>query len=941
MDSRSRRGRRLALLLTVIAAWGSGTARSADAPAGYEHQTWRTENGLPQNSVHSIAQTGDGYIWLATEGGLARFDGMKFVVFDSENTAELRSNNIRRLLAGSDNSLWIATADGLSRLHNGKFTLFTTQQGLPSNNVLSLVGDGRGALRAVTSGGAALYENGRFAGVPEGAPSSDLSTLVLTDRRGRVWVGGNDGLRVRENGRSKAFELEPWLSSSHVTALSEDRSGGIWLGTETGAARIAGDKLYPIGSPDSISHGLILSLFEDREGDLWIGTDSGGVTVFRDQRFRKFGREEGMPDDLVRSVFEDSQGTLWAGTNGHGLRRFNGLTFSSFTTADGLSSDVILSMASDSKGDLLAGTPDGLNIIHRGHVQWVTSADGLPDDFVRSIYKDTDGSLWMGTRRGLAHYAGGRVTTYSTADGLPSDLVGAILRSKNGRLWVGTLKGLACLRGGTIKRVGLAAGSRDDPITSLFEDDEGVLWFGTETGGLGRLAGESAFAFPPALGLPRSVSGLVEDANGQLWITSPRGLFRAARAELNTYAEHKSGTVSVMSYGTGDGLPVNDFSTGGHPTVWKDQRNTIWLASAKGMVSIDARRTAANPIPPSVVIEGVTADDRVVNPSEAATFGPGLSRISFAYTALSFAAPQQIHFKYRMEGFDQTWIDAGTRRAAYYTNLAPGGYRFAVLARNNDGVWNTRGASLAFQLRPRFYQTNWFRGLLWLAAATLAYAFYGWRVRHVRMQYDAVMAERNRIAREIHDTLAQGFVGVSVQLELARRLMSTSFESASEVLQQAQALVQDSLAEARRSIWNLREEPGSEEDLPSKLSKAVRQTVRNKALDVRLEVTGAYRPLPSRIEMEVLRIGQEAVMNVVRHAKATRLDVSLAFDSTKARMTICDDGQGFIANDYAAGESGHFGLRGMHERAEGINAKLSVTTMAGRGTQVSLELPLR
>jgi ligand-binding sensor domain-containing protein/signal transduction histidine kinase len=917
MNLRAVRGSRLPVLITVLASLASAAPWGSDLPA-YEHQTWRTENGLPQNSVHSIVQTGDGYIWLGTEGGVARFDGLRFVVFDSENTAELRSNNIRCLLAANNNSLWIATADGLTRLQNGKFTVFTTEKGLPSNNVLSLRQDGRGTLWAITTDGSAVYEDGRFTRKSRTAPDGNAVSKRLS-------IGPN----------------VPWLLNRKVTTFMQDRAGVIWVGTETGAARIVGDKLYPIGSPNSISDGLILSFFEDRDGDVWMGTDSGGVTVFRDQRFRKFGRDKGMPDDLVRCIYEDSLGTLWAGTNGHGLKRFNGQTFSSFTTAEGLSSDVILSLAGDSHGVLFVGTPDGLNIIREGHVQLVTSADGLPDDFVRSIYVDRDGSLWMGTRRGLAHYSGGRVTTYTTADGLPSDLVGAILRGKNGGLWIGTLKGLTCIRDGKVNRLTSIAGGPDVPITSLFEDERGVLWIGTETGGLRRHANQHAFAFPSALGLPRTVSGLVEDANGQLWITSPHGLFRASIRELNAYADRTSETVSVISYGTGDGLTVNDFSTGGHPATWKDRRNAIWFASAKGIVSIDAQHTAANRIAPSVVFERVTADDRILDPRKATTFGPGLSRISFEYTGLSFAAPQQIRFKYRMEGFDKRWIDAGTRRTAYYTNLPPGGYRFVVLARNNDGIWNTRDASLAFQLQPHFYQTNWFRGLLLLTAAMAAYAFYRWRVHHVRMQFNVVMAERNRIAREIHDTLAQGFVAVAVQLELVRRLMSTSLESASEVLQQAQALVQESLGEARRSIWNLRAEQGSGGDLPSKLSKTLRQLVQNNALQFRLEVTGTYRPVPARIESEVLRIGQEAVVNAVRHAHATRLDVSLAFDSTKAHMTICDDGQGFTLDDDTAASNGHFGLRGMRERAAAINGKLSVTTAAGEGTQVSLEFPFR
>jgi ligand-binding sensor domain-containing protein/signal transduction histidine kinase len=979
VHSRSTRGCHLPVLFTILAGCVGLAAQAADSPIPFEHQTWRTENGLPQNSVRSIVQTSDGYIWLATEGGLARFDGLQFVVFDSENTAELRNNNIRFLLEDNEKALWIATADGLTRLQNAKFTLFTTRQGLPSNNVLSMLKDADGTLWAITTEGIAVYQNGRFSrrssnaigadrisaaavdrngnvwmgtgsgllvypahdGRPQIVPAESGRTdvqVLLADRLDRLWIGTNNGLMVYENGHTKTFNLRPSLTSSNITALSEDRAGAIWVGTEAGAARITGGKL--LSASEAISREFILSFLEDREGDMWIGTDSGGVTVLRERRFRIFGRDEGMPDDLVRCVFEDLQGSVWVGTDGHGLRRFNGRTFSSFTTANGLSSDVILSIAGDSHENLFVGTPDGLNIIHQNHVQWLTSADGLPDDLVRSIYEDQDGSLWMGTRRGLAHYAAGKVTTYTTVDGLPSDLVGAIMRGKDGCLWIATLKGVVSMSHGRITQPAFLRAMRDKPITSFFEDAEGVLWIGANEGGLARLAGQHTFEFPSTLGLPKTVSGIVEDSNGQLWITSPHGLFRVSRHELDRYADGKTKTVLVTSYGTADGLPVNEFSTGGHPTVWKDRRNTLWFASAKGVVSIDAPHTAPHRAAPSVVLESVIADDQTFNPSDAAAFGPALSRLSFEYAGLSFAAPQQVRFKYRMEDFDRTWIDAGTRRAAYYTNLPPGAYRFVVLARSEDGAWSGNNGFFSFQVRPRFYQTSWFPALLLFAVGAFAYLFYRWRVNLVRAQFHAVITERTRIAREIHDTLAQGFVAVSVQLELVQRLMATSLESAKEVLQEAQHLVQDSLAEARHSIWNLRAEPESDQDLPSKLAKAVRQSVQNHPLDVKIEVKGAYRPLPANIETEVLRIGQEAIMNVVRHANATHLNVSLAFFSTKAQMTIRDDGRGFIPHEYAAAEGRHFGLRGMRERAEGINAKLSVTTATGEGTQVCLELPL-
>jgi len=937
----------IAALIGLFANAAMVWALSSEGSAIYSHQTWRTEDGLPQNSVHSILETSDGYLWFATEGGLARFDGLKFAVFDSENTPELRSNNIRALLETKDNSFWIATADGVSRLKNGSFRAFTTRDGLPDNDVLSLQQNGSGDVEATTSDGIAVFRNERF--IRREADSETLLSglsrvnrqVQLKDREGRLWVGTSDGLFLSQKGQIQTIALRPFLRSARVTALSEDRSGVIWIGTEAGAARFVNGTLYPIASPEPLSQGLILSFFEDRDGDMWVGTDLNGVTVLRDQRFRSVGRFEGIPEGLIRCVFADATGTLWAGTNGNGLRRFDGKKFSSVTTSNGLSSDVILSIGSDTRNDLLVGTPDGLNIIHQGHVRWLTSADGLPDDLIRSIYKDADGSIWLGTRRGLAHYNEGRVTNYTTADGLASDLVGAVLRGQNGCLWVGTLKGLTCLRNNKVDRALVFSVLAQDPITALFQDSEGILWIGTEANGLACVRGASAFQFSSSLGLPRTISGVVEDAQRQLWLTSPHGLYRVDKAALNAYARGQHTDVSVVSYGTADGLPVNDFGGGGHPTVWRDEQNTLWFPSARGIVSINTHNADPIQVTPRVSIEGVIADDRHLDPSRMVKLAPGLARLSFEYTGFNFAAPHQIQFRYRLDGFDKSWVEAGRRRTAYYTNLTPGNYRFRLAARNEDGRWSSEAATLSFELQPRFYQTRLFSLVTFMIVAGIAYALYLWRVNRVRTQFYAVIAERNRIAREIHDTLAQGLVGISVQLQLIKRLIPSSKQSAEEVLDSTQELVQNSLNEARRAIWNLRFDSGVEEDLPSRLSKAIRQAVQNRPLKVKLEVSGIYRRLPSRIEDEVIRIGQEAVTNVVRHANATRLDIRLIFGATKAEMNISDDGQGFASQDRVKGADQHFGLRGMRERAAGINGKLSLTSSIGRGTQICLELPLK
>jgi signal transduction histidine kinase len=362
----------------------------------------------------------------------------------------------------------------------------------------------------------------------------------------------------------------------------------------------------------------------------------------------------------------------------------------------------------------------------------------------------------------------------------------------------------------------------------------------------------------------------------------------------------------------------------------------------KGVAVIDSRTIERKAPPPPVVLESFSIDDRTFDPGNGAPteVAPGHSRFSFEYAGLTFYSPQRARFRYRLEGFDRSWIDAGTRRVAYYTNLRPGQYRFRVSARAYDGDWSENEASLAFRLRPHFYQTYWFYLLLAILLAAAVYEVYRWRLRQVEGQFKAVLAERNRIAREIHDTLAQGFVAVSVQLELLNRKLSGPPDVVRELLDQTRELVQSSLGEARRAIWDLRSQTAEGEDFASKLSKMATQMTSSTAVKIRFEIVGTYHPLSGKIEDELLRIGREAITNVVRHADARHIDIGLNFDAKKVKMVIADDGRGFVVHGAASSQDGHYGLQGMRERAEQIGAALTVASAPGGGTRVVVETPI-
>ena len=952
----------------------------------FSYQTWQTGNGLPQNTVRSILQSRDGFIWLATESGLARFDGAQFAVFDARNTPALRSNNIRSLLEDQEGSLWIATAEGIARRTGERFEMLPPAIEPEKNNILTLHRDRSGEILAVspndvsrwrinagtaahqdthpraeglprltgaiasgsdrrlwlgTQTGVEVLENGHYHNVSGDLPATPVNALLF-DHSARLWVGTAKGLFVAQANAPGKFQLfNDLLTTGTVLALFEDWEGSLWLGTEHGVVRLVQDAGGTYKADQALSGQYVIAMAEDAEGDLWMGTESTGVTIARNQKFVTYTTRDGLADDAVRCVFENHKGTLALGTN-EGLTTLNNGQHSLLNTAAGLSSNVILSLGADNQGRLLIGTPDGLNRLQDdGSISITTSADGLADDFVRSIYKDNDGSLWIGTRRGLSHQTGARIfITYTQADGLGSDLVGAMTRDREGDLWIATFNGLTRFRNGHFRTYRSRDGLSNNIIMALYEDADGELWIGTQDGGVDLLRNGVIYQVPRKLGLPSSVFGISEDRNGELWFSSKLGIARANRSELTKAALGRSDQATVVWYGASDGLLINECSVGGHPEVWQAQDGTLWFSTLKGIAALYPGAARLNRVLPPVVIESVRIDDRAFAPSDVLEIKPGPSRFAFEYAGLSFVAPQKVIYRYKLEGFDKSWVEAGTQRTAYYTNIPPGHYRFRVLARNNDGFWNEAGDQLNFRLDPRFYQTIWFYTLLALAVAGASYLIYRWRMAEVEARFNAVLQERNRIAREIHDTLAQGFVGVSMQLEIVSRLLSSSAGTAREHLDQARTQVRESLSEARRSIWQLRSQSPETRDLASRLSKAANQLIGSAPLKLSLEVRGTYRPLRCEVEDELLRIGQEAVTNAFRHAHAEHISIELAYASRKLRMTITDDGRGFARDTRTSGANGHFGLKGIEERARQIRARLVVDSEEGKGTTVLVEAPL-
>ena len=949
----------------------------------YVHTVWHDKDGLPQNTVRAITQTRDGYLWIGTQGGLARFDGVRFTVFDRTNTKEIRNNSITALHESRDGSLWIGTGGGgLVRFFEGRFTVYTKADGLAHNFIRAIDEDRAGHLWIGTNRGLSSFRDGIFT-TYKTANGLLINTIraLKPDQRGDLWIGSSSvGLARLANGRFVIYTTKDGLSPGFIHTICEDRKGNIWIGAKGGGISRLKDGVFTVYTrKDGLSSNLIRFAYVDSEDNLWIGT-GGGINRLAGGKFSTFGIREELSTNFVRSIHEDREGNLWVGTEGGGLHRFSEGKVTTVTTKEGLSSDFVSAVYEDAEGALWIGGEGGrLNRLQGGKVTSYGSSDGIPNHFIETLFVEGKDSLWIGTEGGgLVHLKNRKATTYTERDGLSDDAVFAICRDREGNLWVGTGYGLSRLRNGRITTYTKQDGLIDNFIRALYTSRDGSLWIGFRDSGLARLKDGRFTVYMEKEGMPdvsvfsfhedatgalwmatdggivRLKNGgfslyttrqglfddtlhrILEDDRGRLWVSSSKGIFHVSKRELDEVAAGRAGVVRSVSFTTADGMKSSECMGGSQSAGWRTREGKLWFPTVRGLVMIDPEAEASNKLPPPVHIEQVIVDKKTIVANEKVRLPAGTSQVDFHYTGLGLAAPERVRFRYILEGLENEWTEAGARRAAYYTNLPPGNYRFHVTASNNDGEWNEEGASFDFSIQPHFYQTYLFYGLCAVAVALASFGGYRLRVKQLKKQFSAVLAERNRIAREIHDTLAQGFAGISMQLEASKETLFISPQVAHEHLDQANLLARSCLEEARQYVWDLRHHVEG-----NNLSSVMASMARNLSTGLLLDfkVIGAVRPVSDAVESNILRIGQEAIINVVKHAHARRIQVELYYEPRSLRLLVVDDGCGFDPRRAPAAD-GHFGLLGMSERARSIGGSLRLHSSPGEGTEIVVKVPV-
>jgi signal transduction histidine kinase/ligand-binding sensor domain-containing protein len=968
------------LLVAVGAVGAAQPAHGLDpsrATSQYVRDRWGSGRGYPGGAVRAITQTADGYLWIGTERGLVRFDGLEFAVV--RPGAKATSGQVLGLCPGPQGELWVRLAgpnvlvyrDGdlqaavprVPPLEDAFTSMTTTRAGgillaglvtgisrstrdgfetvvrsVAARSPVVAMGEASDGRVWLGTGGAGLFyvEDGQAKAVVRGLPGPKIN-CVLPVGGSEVWVGTESGV-VRWDGAALVTTgVPPALRQVAALAMVRDRDSNVWVGTRTGLWRVNASGAALLLEAPSRPRVAVTALFEDREGDIWAG-DERGIERLRDSRFATYGEAEGLPSDRNGPVYVDPDGRTWFAPLGGGLYLRQGGRVSRVDAA-GLGADVVYTIAGARDGIWVGRRRGGLThlTLRQGRVEsrTFTRADGLVQDSVYAVHECRDGTLWVASlSKGVSRVRDGHFRTFTAADGLASDTVASIVDDAEGTTWFATPSGLSALSKDGWRTYTTRDGLPSDEVDCLWNASSGGLWIGTGEGLAFRESGRIQRVALEPLAPGEQVVGLAEDRGGWLWLATSRRVLRVKASPRGS-----APAVEVTEFGHPDGLRGVE-GVKRHRSVVGDSQGRIWLSTGGGLSVIEPA-SLREPEPVGVRVVAVAADGKALRLGEDVVVPATRQRIAFRFEGVSLSAPERLRFRYLLGGFDQEWREPTSSREADYTNLAPGSYAFRVRAFSLGEGWIGPEAALGVVVEPAPWQRGWVRlGAVLVCGVALA-GLYRLRVgrvtRQLNLRFEERLSERLRIAQELHDTLLQGLASASMQLHVARDQLSAD-SSAQPLLGRVQQLMTQVIEEGRDALRGLRSPRSDTGDLGEALARVPDDIASRSPASLRVIVEGSPRPLRPLVRDEVYRIGREALANAFRHAEPTRVEVEIEYGARALRLLVRDDGRGIDPGVLRSGRDGHFGLSGMRERAEEIGARFTVRSASGAGTEVELSV---
>ena len=969
--------RALVAMLTLSCVLVSFDARASDSdsdPLGdYTVTTWSDKEGLPAGRIRAIEQDSDGYLWLGTDVGLVRFDGVRFTAWTTPPSTGVPITGVNALMSARDGSLWIGINErGVIRNQHGASTVYDERDGFPRSFVFALAEDHQGAVWAGTLQGLYRFSHQRWERIGSGRGLVDGAVLAVSeDSAQRLWIATPTAIYRRIDPSSSFTRIDDIELSNTSQHFSEDSDGGIWITDFQRGFRPA----YPSARerPQGARHGWGAHLLHDHRGNFWVATLGQGLWRVKTGPARSTTVEtitvrNGLSSDAVQTMVEDREGNLWVGTRA-GLQRLSPRRVTRL-----IDLPIPRALETSPDGSVWVGTASGLMRFSAAGRQLYGERDGLPGSVVLALHADRAGTLWVASERGLSRFQRGRFSrllvprgsqierifaitssgesvwfrdfyrglfrwqegAFARVDDMPDAQRGrplAVHADRAGNVWIGSAGGKLGVRrpSGEFELYGLDLGD----ILTIHEDAAGALWVGAEEG-LARFSGRRAAAVDRRNGFPGDVKSIIDDSDGNLWLGLDAGIARLDRSEFTKASADRTHQVRYRLFSGSDGVAGLPAALGSRSAV-RAADGRLWFVTSAGITIVDPRNLGNPPRLPPVRLETVSADGRTVDLAAGAALLPRTSHVQFAFTSLALTDPMRVRFRYRLDGFDRGWIDAGGNRQASYTNLPPGQYRFQVEASNNDGLWSEPGTTWNFSVRPTFYQTKSFYIATVVAATVTIWGLWWMRVRRVRRQYALVLAERVRMSRTIHDSLLQGLVAIALQFDDLSHSLEISSPAVRDHIIRIRKNVERYIKDARHSIWELRSPTLDTRDLAGAIRDAGERAVEGRTIRFDLNVNGVPRLFPRETEEQLLHIGQEAIQNAVRHGQPTQVIAELRYETKHLTLRVFDDGSGFDLSSH--GSNGHYGIVSMKERAEQAGGSFAIVTSPGSGTTVETVVP--